>query len=148
MKPELITNRKTTQLLKLIACIQDVNIYKEILADLPMRLRYFLASIHYDYILDNYDIFAEEEVAIAVLSDSSLKYKIELDDLDVLEDRRVGRFCMLLYYLNYPSDFDELIEKRSIDETELPIEVKALQVLDDEISWISFIDRIHEIEKN
>lgn len=146
MKPELITNRKTTQLLKLIACIQDVNIYKEILADLPMGLRYFLASIHYDYILDNYDRFTEEEVAIAVLSDSSLKYKIELDDLDVLEDRRVGRFCTLLYYLNYPSDFDELIKNHSIDETELPIEVKTLQALDDEISWISFIDRIHEIE--
>ena len=129
-----------------MACIRDVNIYKEHLADLPMELRFFLASIHYDYILDNYDRFTEEEVAVAVLSDSSLKDKIELDDLDVLDDRRVGRFCTLLYYLNYPSDFNELVEKHSIDETELPIEVKTLQALDDEISWISFIDRIHEIE--
>lgn len=54
---------------------------------------------------------------------------------------------MLVYYLNYSSDFHELLEKRSIDETELPIEVQTLQALDDEISWISFIDRIHEIEK-
>ena len=78
MKPELIANRKTTQLLKLVAYISDVNIYKEHLADLPMELRVFLASIHYDYILDNYDRFTEEEVAIAVLSDSSLKYKIDI----------------------------------------------------------------------
>lgn len=59
LKPELIANRKTTQLLKLVTCIRDINIYKEHLADLPMRLRYFLASIHYDYILDNYDEFTE-----------------------------------------------------------------------------------------
>lgn len=147
MKPELIANRKTTHLLKLVACISDVNIYKEHLAALPLGLRVFLASIHYDYILDNYDRFTEEEVAIAVLSDSSLKYKIDMDNLDVLDDERVGRFCTLLYYLNYPSDFNELVENHSIDETELPIEVKTLQALDDEISWIPFIDRVEEIEK-
>lgn len=145
LKPSLIENPQTTDLLKIVACMSDLETYKKYRKDLNWDYRYLLASIHNEYIVENYYDFDENEVVLAVLSDGYFKERLELDDLDILDDPLMGKYISLIFYLAHYEDFEELLHTFVIDEYDTSICVKTLRAREEEISWIAFVDRFNDI---
>ena len=125
--------------------MSDLETYKKYRKDLNWDYRYLLASIHNEYIVENYYDFDENEVALAVLSDGYFKERLELDDLDILDDLLMGKYISLIFYLTHYEDFEELLHTFVIDEYDTPICVKTLRAREEEISWIAFVDRFNDI---